>query len=554
MHGVPPALARTAAACLLLSACSTGTPLVLARHVPQAVHRVLAQRAAARGIPPYPSDVVSRHDRPCARTPLRAGWVARENALPGTSAWQVTQGGPVQLYVEQPSLACGDVLDLRLGGHAARDVRVQVLRVGWYGGSGARTVWTSPPVDVRASPEPRVVRHTVPAAAFRTTVTATVPRTWVPGLYLAEAVVAGRPSALAGFVVRNDARPSSLVEVDSNLTWAAYGMAGGASLYRGPVPRGATHAQAVAARAYTVSLLRPTLATGLSQLTAYDLPLARLVDRLGLPVDHVLDTDLELRPSVLRGHVGVLIPGHAEYWTTRGVDALQAAEQHGINVADLGANALYWHARVVRDVAGVPVAMTVYRSTALDPLTGPQQATVRWQDPPLSRPSAALVGEAYAASFATGGLVLHRPPGWLVAGAHLPDGTPLPQAVLNEADGAWAGDTAAPPDVQVVAEGVLRGRSDVVVSTSYASLPSGAALFDAGTTTWLCSLDDSCPEGPVPASTSHALLVMTTNVLHAFAQPRWGHAHPARHDVPGSAAALLPHLPAVAVGRHGRED
>jgi hypothetical protein len=546
-------VALLAAVPVLAAACSAGIPADRGSAVHEVVtlpvHRTLA-------LPPYPRDLVATQDAPCARVPLPAGWVARENALPGTRDWRPTPRGSAQLYVEDPSLACGDRLTVRVGGTGTHDVRVRVLRVGWYGGAGAREVWRSTPLAVPRTGEPPVRDHVVPDAAWADTVRTQVTPAWTPGLYLAETVVGRRATGAAGFVVRNDATPSPLVAVQSNLTWAAYSEAGGASLYRGPVPHGATHAQQVAARAYRVSLLRPTAGAGLEKLLEDDVPLAHLTDRLGLPVDHVLDTDLELRPSVLRGYAGVVLPGHAEYWTRRAYDALQAVEAAGTNVADLGANSLYWQARVAHDRSGRPLDVTVYRTAALDPVaaTAPALTTVRWQDRALARPSSAVVGEAYAAAFVRGGLVLHQPPAWLVAGSPARDGTVLPDAVLNEADGARATDAFAPVTVQAVAVGVLRGTPDVVVSTSYASLPSGAAAFDAGSTTWLCAVEDSCREGAVPGPTSRVLLRLLANVLHAFGHPRWGATHPARADVPASAASLLRWLPMEAVGWHGRGD
>lgn len=537
----------------LTAACSTGPHLVVSARLPQAVHRIAVLSRGAERRPPYPLDVVAPHDAACARIPLARGWVARENALRGTPRWRPASHGGVQLYVDDPSLACGDRLTVRLGGTGARAARVRVVRLGWYGGAGAREVWRSAPVDVPASPEPGPRDHVVPDAAWPTTVSTDVGPTWVPGLYLAETLSRGSVAGAAAFVVRNDAVPSPLAVVDSNLTWAAYSQAGGASLYRGPTRRGATHAATVGARAWSVSLLRPTTGSGLKQLLAYDVPLAQLTDRLGLAADHVLDTDLELRPSVLRGHAGVVLPGHAEYWTRRGYDALQSLEDAGVNVADLGANALYWQARVSHDVSGRPLATSVFRDLTRDPVAArtPDLATVRWQDRPLSRPPSAVVGEAYAAAFARGGLVLRHPPAWLVAGSGGGDGLVLPGVVLNEADGARAQDPAAPAEVQVVAEGVLLGTQPVVVSTSYATLPSGAAVFDAGSTTWLCALTDVCPEGHVSPAASQVLLGITANVLRGFGTLRWGASHPAHRSVPTSPAQLLPDLPAAAIGRHG---
>jgi len=390
----------------------------------------------------------------------------------------------------------------------------------------------------------------------------------MPGLYLVEAEVAGHPVSAAGLVVRDDGPRARLVVVQSNLTWAAYSTAGQANLYRGPahvsranrgtfVPR--QRAAAVAARAYGVSLRRPTQGPGLTGLLAYDVPLAELADRFGLAVDHLMDTDVEVHPSLLTGHAGIVIPGHSEYWTTRMYDALTAERNLGVNIANVGANAIYWHARVATDALGDPRAMTVYRSYALDSRGrhDPALATVRWSDEPLSRPSSAVLGETYVAALAQGALVVHKPPAWLVAGTGARDGTVLPDALLNEADGALSSDRAAPANLQVVAEGVLRGGGVKVASSSYYSDRSGAGVFSAGSTTWLCGALGQCLTGrrpvAVPRRTATVLLGVLRNLLRAFAHPRWGATHPSYRDVPRSGAFLLATLPADAVGTYGRE-
>jgi hypothetical protein len=79
-------------------------------------------------------------------------------------------------------------------------------------------------------------------------------------------------------------------------------------------------------------------------------------------------------------------------------------------------------------------------------------------------------------------------------------------------------------------------------------------VFDAGTTTWLCAIQNSCVEGHVDPRVSKMLLGMTANLLQDFSRPRWGAAHPSHRDVPASAAALRPLLPREAVGHYGAKD
>lgn len=554
---------RALLAVALVTACTSTTahPEALAPHVhPVATHVPGWTFPASHVDNTFPADLVPRHDARCALVPQKPGWVARENTLRGITNWvpqTSASGDPVRMYVDDPSLACGNLLSLRLGAGGGKNVQVRVLRIGWYGGAGAREVWKSPAINVAPAFEPRVElrAHYVPACNWLTHVTTTVAPSWTPGLYLAEAMQGGKPVSAAAFVVRNDATPSPLVAVESNLTWAAYDGAGGASLYQGPSTPHSTHKMRFATRAYVVSMLRPTIGTGLVHVLAADVPLTQVAEQYGFAMDHVMDTDLAVRPSVLLGHAGIVLPGHSEYWTKRAYDAVRVERGRGVNLLVLGGNAMYWQARLLSDSSGRPLVLSVYRAASIDPETeiDPALTTVQWASDELRQPESALLGEAFAGAGAMGGMVVHNPPAWLVSRTSVRSGLVLPYAVMNEADGAKSADTSAPANVQVVLEGVLRGKPNVVVSSSYYSDPSGAAVFDAGVTRWPCIATNTCPERVVPEVTSLAVRELTIRLLWAFSHPRWGASHPSYRDVPVSAAALRTLLPVEAVGSYGHE-
>lgn len=75
-------------------------------------------------------------------------------------------------------------------------------------------------------------------------------------------------------------------------------------------------------------------------------PLVRLVESLGLDVTYWTDIDLHRHPERLLGHRTLVSLGHDEYWSTRMRWGAEAARGHGVNLAFLGANAVYRHIRL----------------------------------------------------------------------------------------------------------------------------------------------------------------------------------------------------------------
>ena len=69
------------------------------------------------------------------------------------------------------------------------------------------------------------------------------------------------------------------------------------------------------------------------------------------------------------------------------------------------------------------------------------------------------------------------------------------------------------------------------ITTAYFSAASGAGVFNAGTTEWLCAIANLCPDGPRPMVTRTALDQITLNAFTAFAAPRAGARNPS-HATP----------------------
>ena len=494
-----------------------------------------------------------------------AGWTAAENRLPGVAVnARVGSVAEVLGYLDRGSAVCGDQVGVHLGisaAHAPRTVQVAAYRIGWYSGSGARLVWRSPAVTVRrqGTPSGAVAPHLV-TPAWPVSLTLSVDEGWPPGFYLLvpQEVHGGGPAGPGvPLVVRDDAGSEPILFKASTLTWNAYNEWGGWSLYRGP---GGTHAQALADRARVVAVHRPLTGSGYEQMELMDLPVVRSAEqvgtRRGIDVAYTTDVAVDADPGQLLHHGEIVSGGHSEYWTTSMYDGLLQALAGGVNAVFLGANNLWWHTRLEAGTApGEPDREVVYRTAAEDPVTAsnPSEATVQWQAAPVRRDPAAVLGQSHAGIGVDGGLQLLNPPAWYTAGTGLGTGALLPDAVGNEADG-FNPRGHNPAHTQVFAVGVLNGPNGAfLVTNSYSTQPSGAAVFAAGTTDWACAPTGTCGTHTIPAGTARVVSTLTQNVLVALASPRAGLTHPATLTRTIAAAALI-RLPPQATGSYGGAD
>lgn len=476
-----------------------------------------------------------------------------EQLLPGTTAWRPAPGYDVDRnvgYLSRTSARCGDRVDMHLSGPGP--VQLSAYRVGWYGGAGARLVWTSPrrPSTLRPvpslDPATRMVEANWPASAsFQV-----VPE-WTPGVYLIEVRPAGssRPvhyGAVMPLVVEGDGQ-ADLLAVASTLTWSSYNTYGGYSTYFAPTkPED---------RSLVSSMDRPLVGSGLRHALIYDLPLVRFLSRLELDVDWTTDEGLDARPTQAGAHTGILLPGHSEYWTTRMYDAVEAARNQGVNVAFFGADPVYWQTRLTASPLGPRRRMIIYRDADKDPAaaSSPGQATVRWRDSPLYRDEAELVGTTYARSNVSAGMQVTDAPDWLLAGTGLTTGSSLPRIAANEVDTFSKVRGAAPPNLQILLQGAFSTAQGALgdFASVYYTVPGGGAVFAAGTTAWPCDLEADCPFGPVPAATAQAVRIMTANVVEAFATQGFAVSHPSHSTSTPSLAAFWTSLPAGVRGTAG---
>jgi hypothetical protein len=515
-------LVQIAAVLVALSACTAHTQATVR---PSASTTTTAAGGAVVGAAAPVAATAPDAKAPDTGTTVPA--IIAENARPGTADWRIPAGTGSQIvgYADSTSAQRGDTVTLFVSTAAAWDVTA--YRMGWYGGDMGRLVWRSPQQKGTVQPKPAIDANTHTAEArWSPSLRVKVADDWLPGDYLLVLRSTDGGAHDVPLTVRDDNSTAGLVIVNAVTTWQAYNTWGGCSLYVCPGLKGAK-------RATVVSFDRPYdhgYNAGSADFLDHELSLVALAEQIGLDVTYVTDVDLDRNPSLVLRHKGVVSLGHDEYYSSSMRGGLVAARDGGVNLAFLGANAVYRRIRLEPSWDGRSRRREVNYRTMDDPAAAkdPRAATVQWRLAPLNLPEAEIVGIQYACSPVSADLRIVDPSSWVFAGTGVTNGTTLPNVVANEYDRVFPGPWT-PTNLEVLAHSPLtcRGKADYA-DMAYYSAPSGAGVFASGSIHWICSIDGLCP------TTNEAAAVVrqvTENVLVAFATGPAGTAHPSVANV-----------------------
>lgn len=330
-----------------------------------------------------------------------------ENARPGTprAQWDIDGAGDetLQGFATDISVNVGGTIGFKVDTTAAQ-FTIDIYRLGWYGGNGARKVDSLPAAAIQAQQQQScridVATELYDCGNWAVSASWTVPQTAVSGVYVAKLSRSDTGGAShITFVVRDDASTSELFFQTSDTTWHAYNDFGGSNFYHG-----GDHG-----RAYKLSYNRPFATrrdnAGRDFLFSNEYPMIRFLERNGYDVSYTTGVDSDRRGQLIRNHRIFLSVGHDEYWSEQQRANVEAARDSGVHLAFFTGNEVYWKTRweSSQDGSGTPHRTLVcYKESWADAKIDPSQAwTGTWRDPRFSppsdggRPENALVGSAY---------------------------------------------------------------------------------------------------------------------------------------------------------------
>jgi N,N-dimethylformamidase beta subunit-like protein len=381
--------------------------------------------------------------------------IARENALPGTTAWRIgnaVSSGQFAAYTNRESYAAGSDVSVSVSANPAGQFTWRVFRMGGYGGTGGRLYAEGGPVSAPTQPSPTfdsttgLVRAGWPAT-FTFSTRNSDGTNWLTGVYLMLLTKSDNSQTHAIFILRDDTRNAEVALHLPTATWHAYNDFGGESLYVSSHGLSGGHAR-------KVSLDRPiTLGFGSGKFLFEEHEGVRWLEDMGYDVEYFASSDVGGAVNRLGGHRIYITLAHDEYGTLATMDRLQAALANGTSLAFLTGNTLAWQIRYEdndRTIVG-------YKDLAAeDPVQGPT-TTTHFRDPIVNRPENGLVGLMSDGSS-------NDPPGaswvvtnanhWVYAGTGLSNGSAIPDLIFYEWDG-FVTNSATPSGITLLASSVV---------------------------------------------------------------------------------------------------
>ena len=422
------------------------------------------------------------------------GWVARENMKVGSKSW--AQSIPVKMsadfsrrkkadrvegFFSTTSLSCGESAELIIV-NPPKKITLSIFRTGYYKGKGARLI------------SKEVIR-----GDWSFTPSESTP----PGQYLFRLDSPGKISSFVPLIIQNPEAPSEITFVSSVLTWQSYNQWGGKSLYKGEDAKKET-------RASEVSFDRPYDGDGSGQVRYMELPLLKIVEKLGIDLSYVTDFDLDSNKELLKNTNAVLFGGHSEYWTIAMRASVEEAIANGVNLIVLGGN-------------------TAYNKTTLSLDRRSMSEIIPWRDAIVSAPESIFLGSQFLTLGIRRDLVISNPQRWPFS--TLKNVTKIEGIMGYEVDSPLY--SPGPGVESLGAMNILPTEKRKIAMSTYYSAPSGAGVLNIGTNGWVCAIENLCPWGyRFSKEVSDVIATVTQEILRKAATPKLGEIHPAIIDIP----------------------
>lgn len=468
--------------------------------------------------------------------------IQRENKKTGHADWIITNPAldhEIEGYASLTSVNQGEKIKFFVHSESL-SYSIEIFRMGWYGGKGARRVFG--PVDRAGT---RQVMPTVDAETglvecdWKDPFEFQIPKSsgWTSGVYLARLTAAEtRKQSYIIFVVREDDRAAKFLFQSSVTTYQAYNNWGGKSLYEYNSSEGKRATKVSFNRPYALSHDRPKIlpnthfAIGSGSFmtapmyegsgrdpdpAAWEYSMLRWLEREGYDVTYNTSIDTHAKPMRLQQHAAFLSVGHDEYWSLAMRNGVEAARDHGVNLGFFSSNTAYWQIRLdpsVRDQSERYRTLVCYKDLALDPVKD-ETATLRWRDDHLNRPEDQLMGVMYFNSPVNDDIRIEHASHWAFHGTGLKNGDILPKLIGYEGDAIFK---SAPRGTTFLTSSP--GYSKFAMATYEAE--SGATVFATGSMQWSWALDDFGAPHLRKSRLSKAAQQITRNVLNRFLKER----------------------------------
>ncbi len=433
-----------------------------------------------------------------ATAPL-ARLIPEENLKAGTTAWQLTKVWPnagkgfrsalIEGYCGQQSVEAGQTLTIHVSTNPARRFTIDIFRMGYYGGTGARHITQLGPFPGAVQDDPPIGPNRLRECRWPAAATVPIPAAWPSGVYLGKLTAIPESTrehpwqSYVIFIVR-DCRRAAITFQCSDNTWAAYNRwPDDYSLYTDPrhpwAPSVATSFDKPYAK-YAQIFDHP-LSIGSGEFLLWEFPLAYWLESQGYDVTYTSNSDMVDPAQFLRSRVFLSV-GHDEYWDQRQYDGALASVQKGITHLYLSGNAVMGLTPFQQSEDGRPNRI-ISREGVYGGVYGGLDKFFQYPFPREGPKANALMGAHSVYPFNGGGDWICTKPGhWMFQGTGMKQGDRIESLV------GWEhhGDPAPIAGLEVVAEGdvLAGGRNPSHYTATIYPGPRGNFVFNAATIWW----------------------------------------------------------------------
>jgi hypothetical protein len=442
-----------------------------------------------------------------------ADLIRAENRKPGALDWQLTRvradksgfRSPwIEGYCSKQSVQAGESIDILISTDPPRRFRIEIFRLGYYGGRGARLLTTLGPFEGKAQPIPAPGPKNLHECRWEPTTTLTIPGDWPSGVYL------GRLSTLVDedlepywqnyviFIVRDD-RPADILLQCSDNTWQAYNRwPSNYSVYTHPRGGQGPWADVSFDRPYSresqyTGIVNDPLTSGAGEFLPFEFPLAYWLEQHGYDVTYCSNSGMLTPDRGLKCKAFISV-GHDEYWDIRQFRSVERLRDEGVNLLFLSGNAVCWVTPFRESADGRPNRI-IFRGGPYGADNGYAKRREKEHGPfPEHGPDEGLLMGARNVEPVNGAgdWIILKPEHWIFAGTGVKKGDRIPGLIGWE----YHGDPATEiPGLEVVAGGTawVGGVTPQKWTSTVYPGPKGNFVFNASTIFWAQGL--SMPPG-----------------------------------------------------------
>ncbi|HIA47475.1 MAG TPA: twin-arginine translocation signal domain-containing protein [Candidatus Hydrogenedentes bacterium] len=461
--------------------------------------------------------------------------IIEENNLPGTTDWQLTytRVDPktqfrcpwIEGYVSKASVRPGGSIDIMVSTNPAGPFKIDLYRLGHYGGKGGRHMKTLGPFEGATQADPDIGPNRLRECSWSPCATLDIPDDWLSGVYLGKlSLTEDRLQSYVIFIVHDDRQADLLFQCSDN-TWQAYNRwPGHYALYDDGKSNWALKSGTKVSydRPYGkyCQILDNPLSQGSGEFLLWEFPLAFWMEREGYDVTYCSNTDVHADAECVRRVKGFISVGHDEYWSLEQFNHVKAAVDDGLNAGFFSGNTCCFVTPFEPGSDGTPnrIIERAGRFGGLSEAEKVKMGPFKIHDAPSE--SSLIGGRTTTPYNGSGDWIISDDSSWVFKDAGVKNGDRIPGLIGWE----FHGEPADIPGLKIVAEGIATNTGNEKARWTATTYPGkqGNWVFNAATIWWAQGL--SVPPGHMPPISHYGrphgederVQQITRNVLNRF--------------------------------------